>query len=252
MTCRGMFSPLTAVAAGLLVIAGCERPAPAGEWGSPPSPGRTAASASSARSDDGELGRRSDGELFALLPTQDDFPEDTFVAPSPADSAVALGERKLPETDPVGCSIGNPQGFRASAVTASLASGDASKRTISLAIGKQAAEQGQTQQVKDWIARCGQYSTPPSFGGVDGEETVSVAAQDSPDLGIDQIVSYEQRTQGSVRIAGSDQESDVDERVVTVFGQLRGVFLSASWRDEDDRDLALELLSQLVDRVRAA
>lgn len=249
-----MFSRLSAVIAGVLVIGGCERPATAGELGPPSSAGRTAAPVSSTRDEYGDLARRSDGDLFALLPAQGDFPEDTFVAPSPADSAAApgLGERTLPQTDPVGCSVGNPQGFRASAVTASLASSDAAKRTIRLAIGKQTAEQGHTQQVKDWIARCGQYRTPPSFGGVDGEENVSIAAQDSPDLDIDQIVSYEQRTQGSVRIAGSDQESEVDERAVVVFGQLRGVFVSASWREDDDRDLALQLLSQLVERVRSA
>ncbi|MGL6237104.1 MAG: hypothetical protein ACRC20_17405 [Segniliparus sp.] len=253
MARRGTALPLALLAVGTAVLAGCERPVPA-SGAAAASIDRTGPSASAVRLAPGQLAMRPDGELFALLPTQEDFPADAFLTPSPADSGGAQqsAERKLPETDPPGCAAGNPAGLRASSVAASLASEEAGKRAVALSIGKLTAGQDETRTVKDWVARCGHYRTQPSFGGVEGDEAVTLVPQDSPDLGLDEIVSYEQRTTGRVRTTGSDQETDVDERVVTVFGQLRGVFVSVSWLDDQDRDLAARLFEGLVDRVRSA
>lgn len=256
MAGRGLALPLAAIVVGA-ALAGCERSVGVGVGVGgvvTESVVRTGSSTSAAPLLFGQLAARPDGDLFAFLPTQDDFPPDAFLAPSPAgpETPRQTGERELPETDPPGCAAGNPAFFRANSVSASLASEDSGKRAVALSIGKLVAGHAEAQQVEDWIARCGRYRSPPSFGGVEGDETVSLAPRDAPELGLDEIVSYEQRVTGSVRTEGSGRDVDVDERAVVVFGQARGVFVSASWCDDQDRDLALQLLEGLVDRIRSA
>ncbi|EFV13847.2 hypothetical protein [Segniliparus rugosus] len=249
MASRGTVVPLAALVAAF-GLAGCERSAEAAGGLASPS-ARAAVPAPSPQSAEGQLATRPDNDLFALLPTQDDFPPDAFLSPSPADAS-GTGKRKLPETDPPGCATGNPAGFVANVVAAALPSDESDRRTVVVAIGKQTAAQGHAGQIEDWLAKCGRYRTPPSFGGVEGEETVTLERLKPPALGLDEAVSYEQRTTGNVRITGSDQENEVADRVVSVIGGLRGVFVSVSWRNDDDQELALQLLEQLADRVRSA